>query len=168
MIFRTQMFAPDDIDTVKEVQVQQAAKPLSAFLGQPAPAAAPEINFPVITKKLAKEDFFEFLDFALQFAPSQPNEVAIRVQLASIGACPGKTFNFRDLPVEQKAEVVAGLLEGKRKVDEAATRIGTMINGWSVGPAFGDTGFSHGDWLPASAGSISMVRRLYWPPAGRL
>ncbi len=151
VIFRTQLFAPDDIDAVKTIQAQYAAKPLSAFLGQPAPAAAPEIDFPVFTKDLAKEEFFEFLDFALQFAPAQPNEAGIRAQLASIGVGPGKTFNFRDLPVEQKAEVLTGLLEGKRKVDAAAVAIGTKMNGWSVGSAFGDAAFYHGDWLLRAA-----------------
>ena len=44
--FRTQLFGPDDLDNVKKIQAQYIVKPLSAFLGQPAPQAAPAINFP--------------------------------------------------------------------------------------------------------------------------
>ena len=45
------------------------AQTLSAYLKQPAPPGAPTIIFPKITKELAKRNFFEYLDFALQFAP---------------------------------------------------------------------------------------------------
>jgi hypothetical protein len=40
-IYRTQLFSPDDLDNVKKVQAGYKAVPLSAFLGQPAPTAAP-------------------------------------------------------------------------------------------------------------------------------
>ncbi len=146
VIFRTQLFDADDMDNVKAVQAGYVAQPLSAFLKQPAPPPAPDVTFPVFTKDLAKEDFFEFLDFALQFAPARPNEADIRAQLAEIGVGPGKTFNFKDLSVEQKAEALLGLAEGKRKTDEAAKSIGAQINGWRVGAAFGDEAFFNGDW----------------------
>lgn len=43
-VYRTQLFCPGDLDNVKKVQAGYKAEPLSAFLGQPAPAAAPEID----------------------------------------------------------------------------------------------------------------------------
>ena len=43
--YRTQLFNPDDLDNVKKIQAGYKAEPLSAFLGQPAPAAAPAIDF---------------------------------------------------------------------------------------------------------------------------
>ena len=69
--YRTQLFNPDDIDNVKKVQAGYKAQPLSAYLKQPAPPAAPAIDFPKIDKELVKTNFFEYLDFALQFAPAQ-------------------------------------------------------------------------------------------------
>src|SRR6202042_3578364 len=108
-IYRTQLFNPDDLDNVKKVQAGYKVQALSAYLKQPAPPAAPVINFPKIDKELAKTNFFEFLDFALQFAPPQENEKEIRAQLARIGVGPGKTFNFKDLPLEQKLEIGLGL-----------------------------------------------------------
>ena len=151
VIFRTQLFDANDMDNVKAVQAGYGAQPLSAFLNQPAPPAAPEIAFPPFSKELAKEGFFEFLDFALQFAPARPNEASIRAQLAEIGVGPGKTFAFKDLPLEQKAEVLLGLAEGKRKIDEAAKTQGTAINGWRVGASFGDEAFFNGDWALRAA-----------------
>ncbi|MBX9760925.1 MAG: DUF1254 domain-containing protein [Beijerinckiaceae bacterium] len=146
-IFRTQLFDASDIENVRKVQAAYKAQPLSAFLKQPAPPSPETVAFPVFTKELAKTNFFEFLDFKLQFAPALPEEFWIREQLARIGVGPGKTFNFRDLPIEEKAEILIGLEEGKRKVDEATTKIGAEINGWRVGSVFGNANFFHGDWL---------------------
>ena len=146
-VFRTQLFEPADIENVKKVQAGYKAQPLSAYLKQQAPPAPPDINFPRFTKELAKTNFFEFLDFKLQFAPALPDEIWIREQLARIGVGPGKTFNFRDLSLVDKAEVLIGLEEGKRQVDAATAKVGKDINGWRVGSVFGDATFFHGDWL---------------------
>src|SRR5688572_20341173 len=42
---RTQLYSPDDLDNVKKIQSGYKAEPLSAFLGKPAPPAAPKIDF---------------------------------------------------------------------------------------------------------------------------
>ena len=108
-IYRTQLLNPRDMDNVKKVQAGYKVQPLSAFLKQPAPAVAPPIDFPKIDGELAKTNFFEYLDFALQFAPPGPDEKDIRAKLASIGVGPGKTVAHKDLSPEQKAEAVANL-----------------------------------------------------------
>jgi hypothetical protein len=152
-IYRTQLFSPDDLDNVKKVQAGYKVQTLSAYLKQPAPTAAATIDFPKIDKELAKTNFFDYLDFALQFAPAQENEKEIRAQLASIGVGPGKTFNFKDLPLEQKLEVGLGMKEGEKKVDEAVANAGKAINGWRVSSLFGDSAFFNGDWLKRAAGA---------------
>jgi hypothetical protein len=153
-IYRTQLFNPDDLDNVKKVQAGYKVQTLSAYLKQPATVAtATAVDFPKIDKELAKTNFFEYLDFALQFAPAQENEKEIRAQLASIGVGPGKTFNFKDLPVEQKLEVGLGMKEGEKKVDEAVANAGKAINGWRVSSLFGDSAFFNGDWLKRAAGA---------------
>src|ERR1700722_16533638 len=43
--YRTQLFNPADLENVKKVQAGYKAEPLSAFLGQAAPEAAPAIAF---------------------------------------------------------------------------------------------------------------------------
>jgi hypothetical protein len=43
--FRTQLFNPDDLDKLKEVQPGYKAQALSAFLGATAPKTAPVIDF---------------------------------------------------------------------------------------------------------------------------
>ena len=147
VLFRTQLFGPDDMPNVIKVQAGYKAQPLSAYLHLPAPAPAPAVNFPPINKAMIKTNFFQYLDFALQFAPAGPEEQAIRAQLARIGIGAGKTFNFDALDLEHKLEVALGMKAGATKVGEKAASLGKPINGWHVGAAFGDRGFFNGDWL---------------------
>jgi hypothetical protein len=150
-IFRTQLFDAKDMDNVVKVQSGYRVRPLSAFLGQTAPPAAAAVDWPRIDKELVKTGFFEYLDFALQFAPPGPEEGAIRAKLASIGIGPGRKFAFKDLSVEHKAAIALGMKEGEKKVEEAAAAIGKVVNGWQVGSAFGDRAFYDGDWLRRAA-----------------
>ena len=151
--YRTQLFNSGDIDGVKKVQAGYKVRPLSEYLQQPASTAAATVDFPKINKELVKTNFFEYLDFALQFAPAQENEKEIRSQLARIGVGPGKTFNFKDLSLEQKAEVLLGMKEGERKVEEAVAKAGVEVNGWGISSLFGDSAFFNGDWLKRAAGA---------------
>jgi hypothetical protein len=149
--YRTQLFNANDMRNVVKVQSGYKAQPLSAYLKQSAPPSAPATDFPKIDKEMVKTNFFEYLDFALQFAPAGPEEKEIRAKLARIGIGPGKTFNFKDLSLEHKAEIALGMKEGEKKVDEKVKSIGKDINGWSIGSAFGDRAFYKGDWLLRAA-----------------
>jgi hypothetical protein len=151
--YRTQLLGPDDMDNVKKVQAGYNVQTLSAFLDQPAPPAAPAINFPKIDKKMVKTGFFDYLDFSLQFCPPVPEEKEIRAKLARIGIGPGKTFDFKDLSSEQQAAIGVGMKDGEEKVDKAVAGIGKNINGWRVGSALGDRAFYHSNWLLRAAGA---------------
>ena len=150
-IYRTQLLNPDDMDNVKKVQSGFKVRTLSAYFGQPAPPAAPALSFPKIDNEPLKTNFFEYLDFALQFAPAGPEERAIRARLPSIGIGPGKTFDFKDLSLAHKAEIAPGMKEGEDKVSQAANNLGKEINSWKVGSAFGDRAVYYGDWLLRAA-----------------
>jgi len=142
VIYRTQLFKPDDISNVVKVQAGYKVQPLSKYLNQPAPPAAPAINFPRINKELVKTKFFEYLDFALHFAPAGPEEKEIRAKLARIG---------KDLSPEQKAAVGLGMKAGEAKVDQYLSTGAKDINGWKIGSLFGDRAFFNGDWLKRAA-----------------
>jgi hypothetical protein len=151
--YRTQLFNPDDMPNVIKVQSGYTAQPLSAYLGQPAPPAAPAIDFPKIDKEMVKTGFFEYLDVALQFAPAGPEEMDIRAKLASIGVGPGKTFDFKDLSPEHKAEVGLGMKNGEAKIEKYLSSGAKEINGWKISSFFGDRAFFNGDWLKRAAGA---------------
>ena len=151
--YRTQLFKPADMPNVVKVQAGYKAQPLSAYLKQPAPRAAPAVNFPKIDKEMVKTNFFDYLDFALQFAPPGPEENEIRAKLARIGIGPGKTFDFKDLSLEHKAEVGLGMKEGNAKIDQYLLTGEKIINGWKIGAYFGDRAFFKGNWLLRAAGA---------------
>jgi hypothetical protein len=73
-LFRTQLFNAEDMANVEKVQAGYKARPLSAFLNQPAPPAAPKIDFLPATTQGIKENFFDYLSFALQFVPPLPED----------------------------------------------------------------------------------------------
>jgi hypothetical protein len=148
---RTQLFEPADMPNVEKVQAGYKAQPLSAYLKQPAPPAAPSIDFPKADAELVKKNFFEYLDFALQFAPAGPEERAIREKLVRIGVGAGKTFDFKDLPLTHKLEVGLGMKDGEEKVVKYLAEGSKNINGWKVGSLFGDRLFYSGDWLKRAA-----------------
>jgi hypothetical protein len=150
--YRTQLFNAEDMPNVVKVQAGYKVQPLSAYLHQPAPPASPTIDFPKINKELVKTAFFDYLDFALQFAPAGPEEKEIRAKLARIGIGAGKKFAFKDLPPEQQAAVGLGMKDGEEKVVAAIANTGKNINGWRVGGlAGGDRADFHGDWLNRAA-----------------
>ena len=149
--YRTQLFNPDDMPNVVAVQAGYKSQPLSAYLRRSPPPAVPAIAFPPINEALARSNFFEFLDFAMQFGPPAANEAAIRADLARIGVGPGKTFAFRDLPPEHKREIVAGLEAGHAKVVEAVATTGANVNGWRLFDLPGDAAHYNGNWLNRAA-----------------
>ena len=151
-IVRTQLFSAADMPNVIKVQSGYKAQPLSAYLHQAAPPAAPAIDFPKIDKDMVKTGFFQYLDFALQFIPASAEEADIRAKLARIGIGPGKTFDFKDLSAEHKAAVALGMKEGEDKIAAAIAGTGKNQNGWLVGGlAGGDRASFAGDWLKRAA-----------------
>src|SRR5882762_3886022 len=72
--YRTQLFNPEDMPNVVKIQAGYKVQPLSTYLKQPAPPAAAAIDFPKANAELVKKNFFDYLDFALQFAPAGPEE----------------------------------------------------------------------------------------------
>lgn len=150
-IFRTQLFNAKDMPNVVKVQAGYKVQPLSAFLKVPAPPPAPKIHFRPATTAGIKDNFYDYLDAALEFVPVTPEDKEIRAKLASIGIGPGKTFEFKSLSLEHQAAVLLAMKEGDDKVDKYLAGGMKSINGWKIGSLFGDRGFYTGDWLMRAA-----------------
>ena len=149
--YRTQLFNAEDMPNVVKVQAGYKAQPLSAFLKQPAPPAAPKIDFVPATTAGIKANFFEYLDAALQFVPPAPEEKEVRATLASIGIGPGKTFDFKKLSPEQKDAFMLGMKAGDEKVEKFLASGMKNVNDWNIGSFFGDRAFFSANWLMRAA-----------------
>ncbi len=125
--YRTQLFNPGDLDNVKKVQAGYQVQTLSAFLGLPAPNAAPAIDFikPLTpeTQKTSLE-FFNILNFVLKFCPTVSSEKELMTRFAKIGVGAGKNFDPGKLTPELKkaieegvADAWADLAQLKKRVD---------------------------------------------------
>jgi hypothetical protein len=96
-IYRTQLFNPADIENVKAVQAGYQVQSLSAFLGGPAPAAAPPIDFipPLSREEITQSpQVFQQLNFVLRFCPTHPSEQDLMARFARLGIGAGKTFDW--------------------------------------------------------------------------
>lgn len=113
-LYRTQLFSPEDIGEVKKVQAGYKAEPLSAFLGEPAPPAAPAIDFPkplTPDEQKSSLEVFNLLNFILQFCPTDPSETDLMARFATIGIGGGKSIDFAALTAEQRAAYEAGIAD---------------------------------------------------------
>jgi hypothetical protein len=142
-IYRTQLFNPADLDNVKKVQAGYKVQPLSAFLGQPAPKAAPVIDFiKPLTLEAQKTSlqFFNILNFTLQFCPTHPSEKELRARFSRIGVGAGKTFDASKLSPEMKMAIEAGMADAwadfadlKKQVDAGIVTAADLQKTWDAG-----------------------------------
>jgi hypothetical protein len=124
--FRTQLFNPGDLDNVKQVQAGYKAQPLSQFLGQPSPPAAPTIDF---IKPLTPDqertlpEFFNILNFVLEFCPTNPSEKEFMARFAKLNICAGKNFAVAKLSPELKKAVEDGIADAWQAFTEAKKQV---------------------------------------------
>lgn len=114
VLYRTQLFGPSDLDSVKNIQAGYQVTPLSIFLNQPSPPPAPAIDFvPPLTPDQQKisPQFFEILSFVMRFAPTLPDEKEMRDRFASIGIGPDGDFEADKLSPEMRTAVEDGMAD---------------------------------------------------------
>ncbi|MDB5552044.1 MAG: putative cell envelope protein [Rhizobium sp.] len=147
-VYRTQLFNPDDLDNVKKIQAGYKAQPLSAFLGEPAPAAVPAIDF---IKPLAPDeektslDFFGNLNFLLQFTPTNVSETELMDRFAKIGVVAGQPFDPAKLSPEMKNAIEQGM--GDAWADLAALQKRVNAGEVTSGDMFGTRDYLKNNYL---------------------
>ncbi|AML52855.1 DUF1254 domain-containing protein [Falsihalocynthiibacter arcticus] len=154
--YRTQLIDPADIDNVIKIQSEYKVEPLSTFLGQPAPTAAPVIDFIKPLTKAEEETslaFFDILNFNLNYAPTVPSEVELMARFAKIGVGPGQKFDADSLSPETKTAIQNGMADGmaefvefnKQKIDTGEVTSGDL---------FGTRAFLKNNYLYRMAAAI--------------
>ncbi len=152
VLFRTQLFNLADLPNVNRIQAGYHAEPLSAFLKQPAPPAAPMINWPKpadIAKPSAA--IFPIVNFLLQFCPPNPSESALLARFAKLHIGPGETFALNKFsPAIQQA--ISDGIEGSQ-ADLATVMKKINTDAISSGDMFGARGFLKDNYLYRYAGA---------------
>ena len=156
VLYRTQLFGPDDIDNVKKIQAGYKVEPLSQFLGKPAPPAAPAIDF---IKPLSPEaertspEFLSILNFVLGFCPPNPAEAEIMARFARLGIGPHGTFDAKALSPEMLKAVEDGMADAWAEFKTyKETQLDTGKR--TSADAFGTREFLNGDYLARFSGAV--------------
>ena len=155
-VYRTQLFNPGDLDNVKKVQAGYKAQPFSAFLGQPAPKAAPAIDFikPLTpAEQKSSLEFFNILNFILRFCPTDPSETELMARFAKLGIGAGRTLDISKLSPEMKTAVEQGMADAwaaladleKQKIDTGEV---------TSGDVFGTRAYLKNNYLYRMAGAV--------------
>jgi hypothetical protein len=156
VLYRTQLFGPDDLDNVKKIQAGYQVAPLSVYLNQPPPPAAPPIDFvPPLTKDQERTSlqFFDLLGFLMRFAPASPAESELRARFASLGIGPDRGFDPEKLDPATRSAIEAGMADAWAEFD--ALKKNDVDTG-KVGSAqfFGTAADLKGNYLYRMAGAV--------------
>ena len=155
VLYRTQLFGPDDIEAVKTVQSRYTVQPLSEFAGTP-PASAPAVEFiqPLSAEaQKTSPEFFSILNFLLQFAPTHDSETELMARFASVGIGAGKTFDPAALSPEQRQAVEQGMADAWNTF--AQFKAETIDTGKkSSADGFGTREFLGNDYLMRMASAV--------------
>lgn len=156
VVYRTQLFGPDDLENVKKIQAGYKAMPLSTFLKRSAGAAAPAIDFPAPVSaddEKTSLKFFDLLDFQLKYAPTMESEKDVRGRFASIGLTGDGTFSSEKLSPEMQQAFKDGMADAwtefatfkKDKIDTGEVKSGDL---------FGTKEKLNGNYLYRMAGAV--------------
>jgi hypothetical protein len=156
--YRTQLFSPDDMENVKKIQADYKVQPLSTFLGEPAPKAAPVIDF---IKPLTPEaqrtspEFYNILDFVLQFCPTHPSEKELMARFARIGIGDSRSFDANALSPEMRNALEQGMADAltefaalQKQINEKKVTSGQM---------FGTRAYLKNNYLYRMGGAVNGI-----------
>ena len=156
ILYRTQLFSPEDIGNVEKIQAGYKVDPLSVFLGEPASPVAPAIDFlePIgAEEEKTSLAFFNELNFILQFCPTNPIETELRERFTKIGIEPGKAFDAAALTPEMRKAIEEGMADAwaefesykKNEIDTGKV---------SSADGFGTRAFLDGRYLDRMASAV--------------
>jgi hypothetical protein len=156
--YRTQLFNPGDIENVRKIQASYKVQPLSAFLSQPAPKSAPAVDFikPLsAAQQRTSIEFFNILNFALQFCPTHPSETDLMARFARIGVGADKTFDVSKLSSELKTAIEQGM--GDAWAELAALQERIDAKEVTLGDMFGTREYLNNNYLYRMAAAVNGI-----------
>ncbi len=148
LIYRTQLFNPEDIENVKKIQSGYKIRGLASYTGRTAPPAAAPISFikPLtIAEEKSSLDFFNILNFVLTLCPPVSSEIELLDQFQKIGVKPGHRIDFLTLDSRVKEAMVQGMQEGQAQISK------TIAAGTSSADWFGTRKFLKNNYLIRAA-----------------
>ena len=117
---RTQLFEPKDLPNVQKIQKEYKLQPLSAYLGQPAPKAAPAIDWKPWKEGVETTDeFWDYVNFLLPFTTPNPQDKPVLDKMLKIGL----GDNAQKPSAEIKAAMHQGMQDALAELKKGETNI---------------------------------------------
>jgi hypothetical protein len=156
----------EDYKAVNALQAQYKITPLSAW-GKPYKPVTPPVNphpgFSMTDKpqtvilNMGTEGYFNLMAKLMGgAAPPAPTDAPMLASMAKIGIVPGKPFEMSKLDPAVQAELKDIPQTALKKIEENASSLGAIVNGWIVSKGLGTYGPD--DYLKRAT-----VAALGWP-----
>lgn len=128
--------AGEDWDAVARLQDGFTLRPLSSWLGQPAPPApapvewiAPDANPRGF--ECANPNFIRYLNFVLGMTHIHPSETGLMERFARIGIGPGRPFDAAQLPDAVRGAIQSGIDAAHARIHARVRHLADPVNGWT-------------------------------------
>ncbi|MGA5463858.1 DUF1254 domain-containing protein [Mycobacterium sp. NPDC050041] len=119
VFYRTQLFGPDDLGNVTDIQAGYSAQPLSSYLHQPGPRQPPPVDFPAppsVAQEATSLHFFTVLSFVLSHAPVLPADGDVRDRMAGVGITGDVLFSPDTLEHEEQRAFQDGMADARAEL----------------------------------------------------
>lgn len=137
---RTATQGGDDLAVTRALMEQYRLTPLSRFLGQPAPEAAPGLAFPFYDAEEAESPcFIRYFNFLLgQVAGDTPDHAKV-VAFSAIGVGRSRPFDPDALTPAMHQAIQDGINRAQAEIAAETQNLGVTRNGWVLtGEVFGN------------------------------
>ncbi|CUI71512.1 Uncharacterized conserved protein [Achromobacter kerstersii] len=126
---RTSLNGPSDEKAVQALQAKYQLRPLNVFAHQPAPPAAPDVDWlPWDEQRATSVDFIAYLNQLLAFTQPQPaSEQDMMRRFAQIGIARGKPFDASKLDPVTRQAIEEGVADGKAALLQAEKQTRSSI-----------------------------------------
>lgn len=155
VVYRTQLFNPEDLVNVKKIMKGYKAEPLSSFLGKPVSKKVSRVEY---IKPLNAEEIksswkvFSQLNFVLTFCPTHPSETELMERFAKLDIGAGKTFDINQF----SPEIQKAIGEGIKDAWNDFMGLKELVDAGKVGSsdAFGSRELLKNNYLYRMAGAV--------------
>lgn len=154
VIIRTQLFNVDDLEKVEQIQNKYKVQSLSSFTGKPEiELLAIDFIKPLgVDEQKSSLEFFNQLNFQLQFTPTHPSEVELMGRFAKIGIVAGKQLVVDQFSPEMKKAFEDGIKDAW--ADFAGLQLLAQTGEVKSGDIFGTREILQNNYLYRMAGTV--------------
>ena len=121
---RTQVLDSKDLPNVERIQGEYKLQPLSAYLGEPAPAAAPAIEWkPWQEGDEITEEFWNYVNFLLPLTTPNVEDKPVQDRAARIGIAAGQPWDPSMFDDDVRGAIAAGMEDAMAEFSDGANNI---------------------------------------------